>query len=144
MPLDQKHSRRGFLDWVIGCGSAVTAAATTFPALMYLWPAAKGGSKEAVEVEGAKSLSPGKSKMLQVGGKAVIVVRDREGFKAFSAVCTHLGCLVKWDEAHRQFLCPCHAAVFDENGGVVSGPPPAPLPTYQVKEVGDKVFVSAS
>jgi cytochrome b6-f complex iron-sulfur subunit len=137
-------TRRGFLDWVIAAGSAITGAAMAIPGLMYLWPAAKGGGgAEAVEVEGAKLMAPGQSRTLQVAGKAVIVVRDRSGFKAFSAVCTHLGCLVKWVESHHQFHCPCHAAVFDENGAVVSGPPPSPLPPYKVKEVGDRVFVSA-
>ncbi len=137
-------TRRGFLDWLIAVGSSITGAAMAFPALMYLWPAARGGGGEAVEVDGANLLLVGQAKTLQVGGKAVIVVRDRAGFKAFSASCTHLGCLVKWVEPNREFHCPCHAAVFDENGGVVSGPPPKPLPIYPVKEVGDKVYVSAA
>ncbi len=111
------------------------------PAMMYLWPAARGGSTN-VEVEGAIDLKPGRSKTLQVGSKAVIVVRERSGFLAFSAVCTHLGCLVKWDADSKKFLCPCHAAVFDGNGKVVSGPPPAPLEAYVVKEIGDKVYVA--
>jgi len=114
------------------------------PALMFLWPAAKGGASENVEVEGASAMQPGDSRMVQVGGKAAIVVRRSTGLVAFSAVCTHLGCLVKWDPEGRRFLCPCHAAVFDENGAVVSGPPPAPLPPYKIKEIGDKVFVSPS
>ena len=70
----------------------------------------------------------------------MIVVRERDGFVAYSAVCTHLGCLVRWDGAKQEFLCPCHAAVFDRHGAVVSGPPPAPLPSYDVKEVDGRVF----
>ncbi|RME39856.1 MAG: Rieske (2Fe-2S) protein [Planctomycetota bacterium] len=81
------------------------------------------------------------AKMIQVGGKAVVVVRGRKGFAAFSAACTHLGCLVKWDRNKKEFLCPCHGAVFDRNGAVVAGPPPKPLPTYRVKEIGNKVVV---
>lgn len=137
-------TRRGFLDWVIGLFSAVTGVVLSVPALMYLWPAARGGGAENIEVPGAANMSPGGSTMLQVGGKPVIVVRSRSGFVAFSASCTHLGCLVKWDGAQKEFLCPCHAAVFDENGGVVSGPPPSPLPPYKVKQVGDKVYVSVA
>ena len=137
-------TRRGFLDWLIALGSAVTGLAMGVPALMYLWPAARTGGSENVEVEGADQMAPGQSKMVQVGGKAAIVVRDRAGFKAFSAICTHLGCLVKWDEPKNQFLCPCHAAAFDANGKVVSGPPPSPLPAYKVKEIGGKVYVSAT
>jgi cytochrome b6-f complex iron-sulfur subunit len=136
-------TRRGFLDWVVGLCSAITGAALAIPALLYLWPAARGsGASGAVEVEGAAGMAAGSSKMVQVGSTAVIVVRGRSGFKAFSAVCTHLGCLVKWNPTDKRFQCPCHAAVFDENGKVVSGPPPAPLPPFKVKEVEDKVYVS--
>ena len=111
---------------MIAVFSAITGAAMAIPGLMYLWPAAQGGGAENVEIEGASDMAEGNSVTLQVAGKAVIVVRDRSGFKAFSASCTHLGCLVKWDAAKKEFLCPCHAAVFDANGGVVSGPPPSP------------------
>lgn len=127
---------------MIGLFTTVTGAVLALPAVMYLWPAARGGGADNVEIPGAANMSPGESAMLQVAGKPVIVVRGRSGFSAFSASCTHLGCLVKWDGGRKEFLCPCHAATFDENGGVVSGPPPAPLPPYKVKEVGDKVFVS--
>ncbi len=114
------------------------------PSMMYLWPAARGGEAASVEIEGADNMAPGQSVTVQVGGKAIVVVRGHSGFKAFSAVCTHLGCLVKWDGSQKQFFCPCHAAIFDENGGVVSGPPPAPLSVFKVKEVGGKVYVSAA
>lgn len=139
-----KMSRRGFLDWMIAACSAVTATALALPALMYLWPAAKGGKTEDVEVKGGADMKPGDHAIVQVRGKAVIVRRDSSGLVAYSAVCTHLGCLVKWESAKREFLCPCHAAIFDAEGRVVSGPAPAPLPPYKVKEVGGKVYVSAA
>lgn len=122
----------------------LTGAAMAIPGLMYLWPAAKGGAADKVEVEGASKLAPGQASVIQFGSQVVIVVRDRTGFRAFSAVCTHLGCLVEWDSSRKQFLCPCHAATFDENGRVVSGPPPAPLPELVATEIGDKVYVSAT
>lgn len=46
---------------------------------------------------------------------------------ALSATCTHLGCQVRWDAATTKFRCPCHGGVFDQEGNVVEGPPPAPL-----------------
>ncbi len=137
-------TRRSFLDWVIGLFSAVTVGAMTIPALAYFWPAAKGGKGGDVEVKEAANLKPGESAIVQLQGKAAIVRRDASGLVAYSAVCTHLGCLVKWDGARKEFLCPCHAAVFDASGRVVSGPAPAPLPAYKVKEVSGKVFVSTT
>ena len=42
-------------------------------------------------------MTPGEAMTIQVRGKAVIVLRRQRDFVAYSAVCTHLGCLVKWD-----------------------------------------------
>lgn len=137
---EKSTTRRGFLDYLLALGSAVTALALTLPGLAYLWPAARGGGSERVEIAGAQDMAVGASTMVQVGPKAVIVVRGRDGFRAFSAVCTHLGCLVKWNG--EAFLCPCHAAKFSADGRVVSGPPPEPLAEYRVSEVSGKVFVS--
>ncbi len=137
-------TRRGFLEWLIAICSLATGLAMAIPGLMYLWPGARGGGSDNVEVEGADGMTPGESTILQVGGKAVIVVRDRNGFQAYSAICTHLGCLVTWDKTKNQFLCPCHAAAFDARGRVVSGPPPGPLEAYKIKEVGGKVYVSVA
>jgi len=141
---NDKPTRRGFLDVFIGICSTIMAAAIAIPGLLYLWPAAQGGASEEVEVKGAKGMKVGEATILQVKGKAVHVVRTATGFEAYSAICTHLGCLVKWEESRKEFLCPCHAATFDNKGKVVSGPAPAPLPPYSVKDLGDKVFVSAT
>ena len=137
-------TRRGFLDWIIGLFSTVTVGAMGIPALLFFWPAARGGKGGDVGVKDAAHLKPGEGTIVQLQGKAAIVRRDSSGFVAYSAVCTHLGCLVKWDGARKEFLCPCHAAVFDSSGRVVSGPAPGPLPSYKVKEVGGKVFVSTA
>lgn len=140
MTTKKSPTRRGFLDIVLGVGSAITGLALAIPAIAYFWPAAKGGGAERVAVAGADEMPVGASTMIQVGPRAVIVVRLRSGFKAYSAICTHLGCLVRWDG--QAFLCPCHAAKFGTDGGVLSGPPPAPLEAYRVTEVKGKVFVS--
>jgi Rieske Fe-S protein len=58
----------------------------------------------------------------------VFVDRDgKDGYRALSAVCTHLGCRVQWDDSAKHFQCPCHGGIYDRAGNVVSGPPPRPL-----------------
>jgi menaquinol-cytochrome c reductase iron-sulfur subunit len=57
----------------------------------------------------------------------VFTVEDGVSFNVLSAICTHLGCIVQWQDAEQQFACPCHSAAFDRNGQVLSGPPPKPL-----------------
>lgn len=59
----------------------------------------------------------------------------------FSDVCTHLSCRVNWDEDRNTYNCPCHAAHFDKNGEVISGPPPRPLDQYEIKLDGDQLFI---
>ena len=59
----------------------------------------------------------------------------------FSRTCSHLGCLVRWNESQESFLCPCHGAVFDKNGTVVAGPPPRPLQKLEVKVEAGVLYV---
>jgi len=70
-----------------------------------------------------------------------VLTDDGRDFIAMSNVCTHLGCRVRWITEQEQFFCPCHNAVFDKDGQVVSGPPPAPLSRYDVKIEEDQLFV---
>ena len=63
----------------------------------------------------------------------VYVDREGDGYRALSATCTHLGCRVSWDDAKKQFLCPCHGGVYDREGRVVAGPPPTPLMRVNVR-----------
>jgi len=58
-----------------------------------------------------------------------------------SAVCTHLGCIVQWQEEEDLFLCPCHAGRFAADGTVISGPPPEALETLPVTLEGDQILV---
>ena len=64
-----------------------------------------------------------------------------EGVTAFSAVCSHLGCIVDWDSKTEQFLCPCHGSKYDVNGNVIGGPAPAPLERLITEIKEGKVFV---
>ena len=60
---------------------------------------------------------------------------------AIHSTCTHLGCAVSHDAEKRQFRCPCHGGVYDEQGKVVSGPPPRPLTRLDIKIEGDVCLV---
>jgi cytochrome b6-f complex iron-sulfur subunit len=62
-------------------------------------------------------------------------------FLALSAVCTHLGCIVKWVADSEEFLCPCHGGRFSPAGQVLGGPPPKPLAVYGVSIEGDEILI---
>ncbi|HAK89835.1 MAG TPA: hypothetical protein DCP24_12385 [Nitrospiraceae bacterium] len=71
----------------------------------------------------------------------VFLVAAGTDLTAFSSVCTHLGCLVNWDNNKKEFLCPCHAGKYDINGNVIAGPPPRPLTRLPLKIEDGKVYV---
>ena len=62
----------------------------------------------------------------------VTVFRDHEGMYAISLVCTHLGCIVTYNDADARFDCPCHGSKFDMAGRVQKAPAPKALPWFQV------------
>jgi cytochrome b6-f complex iron-sulfur subunit len=55
-----------------------------------------------------------------------------EGFLALYGVCTHLGCLPKWDNVNARFSCPCHGSQFELNGEWITGPAPRPMDRFAV------------
>jgi len=142
-PEDKKVARRTLLDLVLAAGGALWALGMAVPAALYLWPARTAGPASSVVEAGPPGEIPENgSKMLHARGKPIILIRiGAEEFRAFSAICTHLGCIVHWDEVKKQIICPCHAGVFAADGTVVSGPPPAPLAEFRVMVIGGRVRV---
>jgi len=68
-------------------------------------------------------LLPGEGAVIREGLRKVAAFRPEEGaVQIFSAVCPHLGCVVRWNEAEKSFDCPCHGSRFDCHGQVLSGP----------------------
>ncbi len=122
------NSRRKFLTGCLGCLAAAGAAATLYPVYEYLAPRKAATSGEKVTVpEG--SVLPGEAKFFDFHGETAVIVRKKSGeLVALSAVCTHLGCIVQWQQDRQDFLCPCHGGRYTSDGLVVAGPPPRPLP----------------
>jgi Rieske Fe-S protein len=72
----------------------------------------------------------------------VVVTQPNSGdFKAFSAVCTHMGCLVS-TISNGTIDCPCHGSQYSiSTGAVVGGPAPSPLPAQAIKVTGSNIFL---
>lgn len=138
-------TRRTFLDYLLGAGLVAWAVAFVSPVLSYVWPAQKRGpGTQTVAAGKVTDFAEFQAKIVAVNGHPVIVVRTPQGFRAFSAICTHLGCIVQWDAGRKQIACPCHAGFFDLDGRVASGPPPRPLPEHGVVVVNNEVMVKSA
>ena len=140
-----REGRRRFLRWVGGLAGVSTIAMIFTPVVAFLLPdpSAKGADTGKVSAGKLADLPIGKGKVVAVGSKPVIVIDTPGGVKAFSAICTHLGCVVAWNDLANVIQCPCHDGRFNPvSGAVVSGPPPAPLPTLTVSVEGDQIYLT--
>ena len=145
MKEEKQISRRNFLDWVLKGGLVAWAVGAVAPVVSFIWPAqSHGPSVQTVSAGKVDTFAEWQAKILAVGSHPVIVIRTPQGFRAFSGICTHLGCIVGWDVQKRQIACPCHAGMFDINGKVVSGPPPKPLAEHGVVVVNNEVMVKSA
>ncbi len=77
-------------------------------------------------------LRPGEGRIIEKNGHKMAISKSEKGeLNMNSAFCTHLGCVVHWNNAEKTWDCPCHGSRFDEQGGVLEGPAIDPLEHYQ-------------
>jgi len=88
-------------------------------------------------------LASGGRTVVRFNGQPIEVRRTDDGVRATSLVCTHFGCVVRWDETARIYRCPCHEGKFDADGEVLGGPPTSRLALVPVSVSGDTVTVGS-
>lgn len=136
----------------LAAGGAATAGLGT---LLLGGCSTGGGSSDTGSDAGSGSSGSGTKQKaaaladVPVGGSAIVTVgKDKVALsqpsdgtvKAFSAICTHQGCVVK--AAEKELDCPCHGSRFDaETGKVLEGPAQTPLPEYSATVSGGDVYV---
>ena len=80
------------------------------------------------EVRSTDEIPAGEGRLVRDGAKKQAAYRHDDGtLHVVSAVCTHLGCQVKWNGAERSWDCPCHGSRFHWDGSVLHGPAVDPL-----------------
>ncbi|MGE5123282.1 MAG: ubiquinol-cytochrome c reductase iron-sulfur subunit [Acidobacteriaceae bacterium] len=139
-------TRRDFLKLVNNLLAVTGAAAIVAPIVAYFYPSnLQETPSEPVRVSTLDELPAGESKTIGYGRYPALVVNTPEGIRAFSAVCTHFACIVKWDAASGLIYCPCHDGYFDpQDGHVVSGPPPIALTPIPVNVVDNEIFIGGA
>ncbi|MFI5345546.1 MAG: ubiquinol-cytochrome c reductase iron-sulfur subunit [Elusimicrobiota bacterium] len=150
--------RRSFLAWgAAGLGGIIAFVLGSTGLSYFVSPAFKKDEEDWVDVGAAGEIKHGAPVKIDFVARkrdawaatekrssAWISTVDGKHFTVFDPRCTHLGCPYRWDQAKEQFLCPCHAAVFDAGGAVVSGPPPRPLDRYDFKVVSGRLLIQPS
>lgn len=138
--------RRRFMRALLGFSIVSTIAMIVTPIIGFLVPPASagGGAGGRVPAGSTADLPPRTGVIVAMGSKPVIVINTDAGVKAYSAVCTHLGCIVGYDATTNLIICPCHDGHFSPaSGDVVSGPPPKPLAPVSVVVENDQIFLVA-
>jgi cytochrome b6-f complex iron-sulfur subunit len=138
--------RRNVVKYLLGFSVIATACGVLTPVIGYLWPPSRqlGGKGSQVRVASLTELQAVGGMVVPAQGKPIVLTYSQQSqVKAFSAICTHLGCVVRWQSAAGYIECPCHDGRFNsQTGSVISGPPPGPLPPREVVIDGDDIYVA--
>ncbi len=143
--LDREVTRRGFINWVLGTSAGAFLLSVLYPVSRYLIPPKVEESMARAVTLSIKSgdVKVNTGEIFKFGNRPAILIRTPAGeLRAFSAVCTHLACIVQYRPDIHHVWCACHNGHFDLNGQNIVGPPPRPLEQYVVNVRGDQVVVS--
>ena len=138
-------TRKRFVNWLLGTGAGGLVVSVAYPVIRFIIPpkiAEAETTSVLVPVE-TTELLPNSGRIFKFGREPGILVRTPDGeVRAFSAICTHLACTVQYREDLGHIWCACHNGHFDLHGNNVGGPPPSPLPHFDVTEQGTQFIVS--
>ena len=141
-----RPSRRKFVDWLLGTSAGALLLSVLYPVTRYVVPPTAAGEAATTSVLlpfGPQDVPSNSGKIFKFGSEPGIILRTPRGdLRAFSAVCTHLGCIVQYRADLSHIWCACHNGHYDLRGINIAGPPPRPLPAWTVSVRGDQIRVS--
>ena len=137
-------TRRKFLNWLLSTSLVGFIASVLYPVLRYLIPPAAGEAASASVTLPFKpdEVAANTGRIFKFGNRPGLLVRTAENeLHAYSATCTHLGCIVQYRPDLAHIWCACHNGHYDLNGRNIAGPPPNPLEEYAVNVRGDQIVI---
>jgi cytochrome b6-f complex iron-sulfur subunit len=135
--------RTFFVNIVLGVTGVLGLGAFGARCLSFLTPPAPPERSVEFSAGRLEAIPDGGGTIVHLPAGHVAVEREGDQVRAFSAVCTHLGCLIQWQPAaDHAWYCPCHHGRYDRSGRVVSGPPPRPLDPIAAVVRGGEIFVT--
>jgi len=142
MPSVQEMNRREFLTYAWGAALGLLTLEGGVISYFYMYPRFRAGEfggkffLDPAEVPAA-SAAP----TANTAGKFWLVSTQEGDPKALYMVCTHLGCLYKWEPSSQRFECPCHGSKFDREGYYIEGPAPRSLDYFEISEENGQIVV---
>ena len=139
-------TRREFLNYIWGASMALLLAESTALTLLFTFPRFRagefGGKIKQALADFPKQLG---DPIANEVGKFWMVYTNK-GLMAHYKICTHLGCIFKWDAAAKIFACPCHGSQFNYDGTYHAGPAPRGLDHFQFEllDAGEKVLFATT
>jgi cytochrome b6-f complex iron-sulfur subunit len=140
-----KVSRRKFLDRFLTTSFGAFMLSVLYPVSRYLVPPRVEESTARTVTLSVKpqDVKANSGQIFRFGSQPGILIRTPGGdLRAFTAICTHLACIVQYRSDLSHIWCACHNGHYDLNGRNIAGPPPRPLEPYQVNVRGEQIVVS--
>ena len=139
-------TRMSFLKHVLVGWSALIILPVLYAFIKYIIPPTlREQILEVLKVGSVADIPINSAKIVKFNKMPIVIVHTPEDqFKAFSAVCTHLGCIVEYKNDQKNFHCNCHGSVFDLNGKNIGGPAPKPLKPLRVELNEDAINILKS
>jgi Rieske Fe-S protein len=139
-----RSTRRKFLNWLLGTGFGALVASIVYPVGRYLVPPAteEAETRSVTLPMRPEEVAPDSGQIFKFGNDPGILIRTPGGeLRAFSAICTHLSCIVQYRADFDHIWCACHNGHYDLHGRNIKGPPPRPLEAYDVTVAGEEIIV---
>ncbi|HXG62586.1 MAG TPA: Rieske (2Fe-2S) protein [Planctomycetota bacterium] len=133
-------SRRDFLGAACALSACATCALSAVPVARYLAPLPEARLSGPVDV-GPDDIPEGGFKAIEKGAIPLLIIRAGGKLTAVNATCTHLACLVKWDEKSGLIRCPCHSATFRPDGTGPTTPAARELQAFPVRSEKGRLVV---
>ena len=142
----QPFDRRRLINWFLGTSFGALILSIIYPVVRFITPP-RIAEASTNQVEAAQTDDPDLAqkgfKIVRFGAEPVILVKAADNdYRAFSATCTHLDCIVTYQKDKTSIYCNCHGGTYDLTGRNVAGPPPRPLTPFKVNLVAKGAGVS--
>jgi len=145
-------TRREFMSYAWGAALGLLTAEVGLMSYFFMYPRFRAGEFGGKFFLPETELPPSDATPVGYTAGKFWLVTTAEGPKAIYMVCTHLGCLYKWEPSSTRFECPCHGSKFSHDGFYIEGPAPRSLDYFTVNlangqlevDTGKKIVGSSS